>query len=595
MSLLSPSALFSRDRLKVKLKLSQVLLLMLLVVGILPLAISSFLLIWQNREILETQERTYLTRSAGSLSVELNNYLESSLRQLQQLGSSLLAVPQPEDLQGRLAQPWVASYLSEFMVSNSNLVALRVLDPSGVGPRLGPSDLSSSAVTALDRAFDERKGKVQPVFRFTVLPKANEPVAVMMVPVVEGAASGRPVLYIEALARLQLMEAVFRRESQGNVSAFLVDRSGRLLWSEDASVGLQTAVKRSDLVHDFTRYPLSLTAEYPFSLNGRTQWMIGTVSPVTVAGWGVVVLKPAQAAYPTVRRMVVNTMLSTLLLVLLALVLAAVAARHISRPIQRLAETTHAIAAGDFEQRVETSGLGVELTELAEDFNRMGSYLARYIGRLQVAAKANRELFIGSIRAFAAAIDAKDPYTRGHSERVAMMSRSIAAQLGRSEDFQQRVWLAALLHDVGKIGIEDRILKKGGVLSDQEYEKVKEHPIIGEEILRPIESLQDVLPAIRGHHEAWNGKGYPDGLRGEQIPLLARVVAVADTFDAITTSRPYQGAHASQFAVDTITKLTGSRFDAKVVTAFLRSYEAGEIQLASIAGDWQVSSPAAEA
>ncbi len=588
-------ALFSRDRIKLKLKLSQVLLLMLLLVGILPLAISSFLLIWQNREILETQERSYLTRSAGSLSVELNNYLESSLRQLQQLGNSLLAVPQPEKLESRLAQPWVASYLSEFMVSNSNLIALRVLDPKGVGPRLGPSDLAATAVSALDQAFDARKGEAEPAFRFTVLPKTNEPVAVMVVPITQGTAAASPVLYVEALARLQLMDAVFRREAQGNVSAFLVDRSGQLLWSEDASPALQTAVRHSDLVHDFTRYPLSLTADYPFSIDGKTKWMIGTVSPVAVAGWGVVVLKSSQTAYPTVRKMVVNTLLSTLLLVLLALVLAAIAARHISRPIQRLAESTHAIAAGDFDQRVETSGLGVELSELAEDFNRMGSYLARYIGRLKVAAQANRELFIGSIRAFAAAIDAKDPYTRGHSERVAMMSRSIAAQLGRSEEFQQRVWLAALLHDVGKIGIEDRILKKGGVLSDQEYEKVKEHPIIGEEILRPIDSLQDVLPAIRGHHEAWNGKGYPDGLRGEQIPLMARVVAVADTFDAITTSRPYQGAHAAQFAVDTITKLTGSRFDAKVVTAFLHSYELGEIQMAAIAGEWQVPSPAAQA
>ena len=588
-------ALIPRDRIKIKLKLSHLLLMMLLVVGILPLAISSFLLIWQNREVLETQERTYLTRSAGSLSVELNNYLESSFRQLQQLGTSLLAVPQPERLESRLGQPWVASYLSDFMVANSNLLALRVLDPNGVGPRLGPSDLAPSAVTALDHAFDERKGKAKPAFRFTVLPRVNEPVAVLVIPVVEGTTAGRPVLYIEALARLQLMEAVFRQESRGEVSAFLIDRSGGVLWSENASQDLRLAVKRSDLVHDFTRYPLSLTAEYPFSINGKTRWMIGTVSPVTVAGWGVVVLKPSQSAFPVVRKMVVNTLLSTLLLVLLALVLAAVAARHISRPIQRLAETTHAIAAGDFDQRVETSGLGVELTELAQDFNRMGSYLARYIGRLQVAAQANRELFIGSIRAFAAAIDAKDPYTRGHSERVALMSRAIAAQLGRSEEFQHRVWLAALLHDVGKIGIEDRILKKGGVLSDAEYEKVKAHPVIGEEILRSIDSLQDVLPAIRGHHEAWNGKGYPDGLRGEQIPLMARVVAVADTFDAITTSRPYQGAHAAQFAVDTITKLTGSRFDAKVVTAFLRSYEAGEIHLASIGGDWQVSPPAARA
>ncbi len=110
---------------------------------------------------------------------------------------------------------------------------------------------------------------------------------------------------------------------------------------------------------------------------------------------------------------------------------------------------------------------------------------------------------------------------------------------------------------------------------------MKLHPVIGAEIMSRIEQLKEMLPAIRWHHEAWNGKGYPDGLRGEQIPLMARIVGIADTFDAITTNRPYQRAYEPSFAVETITKLVGSRFDAKVVTAFLRAFEAGLIQLRS--------------
>jgi HD-GYP domain-containing protein (c-di-GMP phosphodiesterase class II) len=131
---------------------------------------------------------------------------------------------------------------------------------------------------------------------------------------------------------------------------------------------------------------------------------------------------------------------------------------------------------------------------------------------------------------------------------------------------------------VGKIGVEDNILRKEGVLAPEEYEQMKLHTVKGAEIMTPFDQLREMIPAIRSHHEAWNGRGYPDGLKGEAIPLFARIVAVADTFDAITTNRPYQQAYSLQFAVDTITRLTGSRFDAKIVTAFLRAFEAGEIR-----------------
>jgi len=207
----------------------------------------------------------------------------------------------------------------------------------------------------------------------------------------------------------------------------------------------------------------------------------------------------------------------------------------------------------------------------------MAAHVEDHVGRLREAANKNRELFISSIRAFAAAIDAKDPYTRGHSERVAELSRAISRALGMNEEFQQRLWIGALLHDIGKIGIEDRILKKSGVLTPEEFELMKTHPSVGAEILQPIDALREMLPAVKWHHESWNGRGYPDRLKGEAIPLMARIVAVADTFDAITTSRPYQAAYERAYAADLITQLAGSRFDAKVVTAFLRAFEGGAL------------------
>ncbi len=295
--------------------------------------------------------------------------------------------------------------------------------------------------------------------------------------------------------------------------------------------------------------------------------MLAQVSPVGETGWAVVVQKPAAAAFSAVRRMVMSAFAATGLLVLLALIFAALASRWVSRPIQRLAETSHEIAEGSFGRRMEARGLPAELSDLARDFNRMSGHVESYVSRLKEAAQANRELFIGSIRAFAAAIDAKDPYTRGHSERVAALARTSARQLSLSEDAQQKLWIAALLHDVGKIGVEDQVLRKVGRLTDEEFRQMKAHTVIGADIMSSIGPLREMVPVIRWHHEAWNGLGYPDGKKGEEIPLFARIVAVADTFDALTTNRPYQEAHDLEEAIAVITKLTGSRFDAKVVTA----------------------------
>ena len=167
----------------------------------------------------------------------------------------------------------------------------------------------------------------------------------------------------------------------------------------------------------------------------------------------------------------------------------------------------------------------------------------------------------------AAAIDEKDPYTRGHSGRVARYSTIIGHGLGMSAEDLDRLRIAALLHDVGKIGVDDRVLKKPGQLTDEEFDLMKQHTIKGANIMRPVAQLKDVLPGIELHHERMDGKGYPYGLPGDQIPLMARIIAVADTLDAITTNRPYQSAMDLDFALERIRSLAISRFDPEVVAA----------------------------
>jgi len=209
----------------------------------------------------------------------------------------------------------------------------------------------------------------------------------------------------------------------------------------------------------------------------------------------------------------------------------------------------------------------------------MSEELERFVEDLKRAAEENRALFMGSIQMLAGAVDEKDPYTRGHSDRVTRYSMMIAREMQLPASFLEVLQISAQLHDVGKIGIEDHILKKPGALTEEEFEVMKTHTTKGANILRPVTQLAEMLPGIELHHEALDGRGYPYGLHGDQIPLLARVIAVADTFDALTTNRPYQTAHTPDQALQIIRNLAGKRLDPDAVAALLAVYARGDIRI----------------
>src|SRR5437870_10389929 len=209
----------------------------------------------------------------------------------------------------------------------------------------------------------------------------------------------------------------------------------------------------------------------------------------------------------------------------------------------------------------------------------MSEELEQFVLDLKRAAEENRALFLGSIQMLAGAVDEKDPYTRGHSDRVTRYSMMIAREMALDEDFLETLRISAQLHDVGKIGIEDRVLKQPGTLTPEEFEIMKTHTTKGANILRPVKQLQDMLPGIELHHESLDGRGYPYGLKGDQIPLLPRVIAVADTFDALTTNRPYQQAHDPIEALRIIHNLSGKRLDPTAVTALLAVFLRGDIKI----------------
>jgi len=187
------------------------------------------------------------------------------------------------------------------------------------------------------------------------------------------------------------------------------------------------------------------------------------------------------------------------------------------------------------------------------------------------------EMFFQTAESLADAIEKRDPYTGGHTQRVTSYSLAIGRHLQLKPTEKRCLKIAAVLHDIGKIGIEDHILRKPEPLNPEEYNTIKGHARMGAEILEHIRQLRDIVPGVKYHHEQMNGRGYPDGLKGEEMPIIARIVAVTDTYDAMTTDRPYRKALTKETAIGELKKCSGIQFDQEVVEAFIKAYELGEI------------------
>jgi HD-GYP domain-containing protein (c-di-GMP phosphodiesterase class II) len=331
-------------------------------------------------------------------------------------------------------------------------------------------------------------------------------------------------------------------------------------------------------VQEFSKASVRLTESYVDDSSGRPVRLLGTVAPVGRSVWGVVVQKPEERAFASVNKMVRATMQWGSIALLLAILAAIFFASGIARPIRLLAQHSREIAQGKYQQRLELRTKN-EIGDLADNFNVMSASIETAIDQLKKAAHENHLLFINSIRMLAAAIDAKDPYTRGHSERVARYSIAIGKNLNLPTKEMNNLRISALLHDVGKIGIDDRILRKPGALSDDEFEVMKGHPAKGAAIMGGAAQLTECIPGMKYHHEKWSGGGYPENLEGEAIPMQARIVAIADTFDAMTTNRPYQKAMELGYVVEKIKSFAGTRFDPRVVDAFAQAVKRGDIQI----------------
>ena len=558
----------------------------MLLVSALPLGLYPFQVLRLSQEKLtdtESVQQTELTRSVGEEIQLFDANLYQSLiseRQILALTGLLDHVNDP------VRGPQVTRLLENFVASNPNILYLTAVgtDAKGAGAGNFRADQDPFVGKALQRAFSACLQSV--VFRSEplALGPENRPAFVMAIPLaVNEQFSGM-------LAMVVSLDSVLRRLEETSVrgrTVFVVDHSGRVIAHPDTRRYVPgTDLRSSYIVAQASGLPKDLRTtatvqRFSDIEDGHKTELIGTFSTIPDLGWTVIAQRSLEEARDDAGVKELNAQALTFVLVVTvaAVILGYLFAVGISTPIRALAASTRAISRGEFHERAPVRG-AAEISELAQTFNNMAGDIESYIARLKQAAEENRELFLGSIRMLAAAIDEKDPYTRGHSDRVAKYSVMIGQQLGLSSEELDRLRISALLHDVGKIGVDDRVLKKPGALTAEEFQVMKQHPSKGANIMRPVAQLKEMLPGIELHHEHVDGKGYPHGLKGDEIPMMARIIGVADTLDAMTTNRPYQSAKEIDDALQVIRKLAGSKFDLKVVEGLEAVVQAGKLRLA---------------
>jgi HD-GYP domain-containing protein (c-di-GMP phosphodiesterase class II) len=570
-------------------KILWIMLAGLLLVSVTPLWLYHRQVLGLSDEKLQDTERIQQTAITRSLANETLQFEESLREALLSQRQVLALTGWIDDVDDPIHSPQISRLLQTFIENNSNILYVTAVNKQAKGQSAGSfsADHDPFVEAALKRAFTSSIQGFDSVSEPFALGRDNRSALVMSVPLL---ADGQFAGMFAAVVSLDPLQARLRDVSVRDRTVYIVDVHGHIVAYPDTGelVPGRDVTSTSPIAKTVTELPQELraTTTTNFSLPGKDSRhpieMLGTYSTIPELRWAVIAQR--SLAYARVDAGVVELTAQALRFVVgvtaVALFLGYLFAVGITGPIRRLVESTRAISRAEFHERVEVRG-AAEISELAETFNQMAGHIEEYVERLKLAAEENRELFLGSIRMLAAAIDEKDPYTRGHSGRVAKYALIIGDSLGMTAEELDRLRISALLHDVGKIGVDDRVLKKPGKLTDEEFDLMKQHPVKGANIMRGVAQLKDMLPGIELHHERMDGEGYPYGLQGPQIPLMARVIAVADTLDAITTNRPYQSAMDLTYAVERIQSLAVSRFDPAVVDALATAVRDGRLRLSA--------------
>lgn len=568
-----------------RLRILYLLLLILIGISVLPLWFYGTMMISTNQETLKTQEQVLQTITSQSLALEISLYMDNVNQHVAEFFDSVgpLAAQIPAAKYDQ--DPRLLSALQRFVSEQSTVIFATVLNNEARGAQAGEYNaaadtfLRKSLEAAFLAAHQGAKYQSNPI---TIMRSGGDEAVMLIARPLQGKEK-----FLGMVGAVVTLAPIHKRlqetRKMAGLDAYIVDNSGRLVASniDDKNAGMDMVA--IPIVQKFLAWRgearASETSAFDLRDGKQTIPMLGTYSPIQSAGWGIIVQKKVSDAYSAVADMRKETIEWGILVIFLSLGVGITAAKSITSPIDKLNHTARSIAKRDYTQRADVRS-HTEIGELAGNINLMAEDIQHYIGDLTNASEQNRQLFMGSIEMIAAAVDAKDPYTKGHSARVSNYSVILAREMGLPDDEIDKIRVSATLHDVGKIGVEDRVLKKPGVLTNEEFEIMKRHTIMGFEIVRQVKQLAEMLPGIRWHHEALNGKGYPDGITGDEIPLMVRIMSVADTFDAITTDRPYQAGKDFPQALQILRKLAGTKYDPIVVDAMHSAYEKGDLRKA---------------
>ncbi|MBI3314819.1 MAG: HD domain-containing protein [Candidatus Omnitrophica bacterium] len=298
--------------------------------------------------------------------------------------------------------------------------------------------------------------------------------------------------------------------------------------------------------------------EWGKTLSGYAPIRDARGQPIAVLGVDI----EASDIYAVEKEVMVRALITLAAGIIFALALGFLISSRVVAPIRQLIAGTRTIAEGNLHHQVQIAR-GDEIGELAESFNAMAK-------SLDISRKKLVSYFFDTVKSLVTVLEVRDQYTLGHSESVAYFSKKIASKMGIDPQIMEVFRNVTLLHDIGKVGVRDSVLNKPENLDEEEWKAIKLHPVLGEQILKPILQDKTMLAVIRNHHERFDGQGYPDGWAGEQIPLLVAIVSVADSFDAMTSTRSYRKAMSREAAVEQLVKNRGTQFRPDVVDAFLK-------------------------
>jgi HD-GYP domain-containing protein (c-di-GMP phosphodiesterase class II) len=561
----------------------------LLLVSVTPLWLYHQQALHLSEGKLQDTERVQQSEITRSLASETLQFEQSLREQLLSQRQMLALTGWIQDVNDPSHAPQLARLLQVFVENNADILYVTAVNKEAKGPSAGSvsADRDPFVEAVWKRAFTSSMQGFDSLSEPFALGEGNRPALVVSVPLL---ADGQFAGMLSAVVSLDRLQARLHDASVRDRKVYIVNVHGQIVAYPDAPdmVPGRDVTAASPLVRQIADLPRELRATQTTNFLGPSKdgrhsiEMIGTYSTIPELGWAVIAQRSLDDARVDagVAELTAEALRFVVGVTFVALVLGYIFALGITNPIRSLVESVRAISRAEFHERVPVTGTA-EIGELSETFNKMAGDIEEYVEKLKLAADENRELFLGSIRMLAAAIDEKDPYTRGHSGRVAKYSLILGDGLGLNAEDLDRLRISALLHDVGKIGVEDRVLKKPGKLNDEEFELMKQHTVKGANIMRPVAQLKDMLPGIELHHERMDGGGYPYGLHGDSIPMMARIIAVADTFDAITTNRPYQSAMDVDFALERIRSLAVTKFDPNVVAALENAIAAGRLRLSA--------------